>query len=115
MLPAILLFFAMFLLPDSAGWLARKDRWEECQQVLTMVHVRGEPNHPFVAIELQGIRDMCEMERQFKNVTYLDLFKPQTVNRTFIGLFTQIWSQLNGMNVMSKCPSPPQAHPSYPR
>lgn len=89
------------LLPESPRWLARKDRWEECHRVLALVHAKGDLHHPFVALEMQDIRDMCELERQYKNVTYLDLFKPQMLNRTLIGLFTQIWSQLTGMNVMS--------------
>ncbi|KAL4891826.1 general substrate transporter [Aspergillus ambiguus] len=100
MIPAVFLFLAMMLLPESPRWLARKDRWEDCHQVLALVHAKGDLNHPFVAIELQDIRDMCEFEREHQNVTYLDLFKPRMLNRTLIGLFMQIWSQLTGMNVM---------------
>jgi hypothetical protein len=50
--------------------------------------------------ELQEIRDMCEFERRNADVSYLELFKPHMINRTHIGMFTQIWSQLTGMNVM---------------
>ncbi|KAL3953369.1 hypothetical protein ACCO45_013312 [Purpureocillium lilacinum] len=100
MIPAVFLFFMMMLLPESPRWLARKDRWEDCRDVLTLVHGKGDPNHPFVAFELQDIKDMCEFERRHSDVTYLDLFKKSMLNRTFIGLFTQIWSQLTGMNVM---------------
>ena len=32
--------------------------------------------------------------------SYMELFKPDMINRTHIGVFTQIWSQLTGMNVM---------------
>ena len=90
------------LLPESPRWLARKDRWEEAHEVLALVHGKGDRSHPFVAIELQDIREMCELEREFGNVTYLDLFTPRMIHRTLIGLFTQIWSQLTGMNVMSE-------------
>lgn len=102
MIPAVFLFFMMMILPESPRWLARKDRWEECRDVLALVHGKGDANHPFVASELQDIKDMCEFERRHSNVTYLDLFKPEMLNRTLIGLFTQIWSQLTGMNVMSR-------------
>lgn len=101
MLPAIFLFFAMMFLPESPRWLARKDRWEECHDVLALVHGKGDRNSPFVSYELQDIKEMCEFERRHKDVTYLDLFKPNMINRTMIALFTQIWSQLTGMNVMS--------------
>jgi sugar porter (SP) family MFS transporter len=100
MLPAIFLFFMMMLLPESPRWLARHDRWEECHAVLTLVHGKGDRDHPFVTAELAEIKDMCEFERRHANVTYFDLFKPNMINRTFIALFTQIWSQLTGMNVM---------------
>ena len=100
MIPAVLLFFGMMILPESPRWLARKDRWEECQAVLTLVHGKGDPNSPFVVAEMQEIGDMCEFERQNADVTYFELFKPNMINRTFIGLFCQIWSQLTGMNVM---------------
>lgn len=102
MIPAVFLFLGMMILPESPRWLARKDRWEECQTILAKVHCKGDMSHPFVALEMQDIREMCDFERQFKNVTYFDLFKPRMLNRTIIGLFMQIWSQLTGMNVMSK-------------
>lgn len=107
MVPGVFLFFMMMLLPESPRWLARKDRWDECHGVLTLVHGHGDPDHPFVALELQDIKDMCAFEASIADVTYLDLFKPNMINRTVIGIFTQIWSQLTGMNVMSKSSSPP--------
>lgn len=100
MVPAMLLFGAMFFLPESPRWLARKDRWEEAHAVLTLVHSKGDPDSPFVRRELQEIREMVEFEKRNSDVTYLELFKPNMINRTHIGLFTQIWSQLTGMNVM---------------
>ncbi|KAF4978633.1 hypothetical protein FZEAL_5036 [Fusarium zealandicum] len=100
MIPAVFLFGMMTLLPESPRWLARKDRWEECHAVLTLVHGHGDPNHPFVALELQDIKDMRAFEASIADVSYLDLFKPRMINRTIIALFMQIWSQLTGMNVM---------------
>lgn len=101
MIPAVLLFVGMIFLPESPRWLARHDRWEDCHNVLTLVHGKGNAESPIVMTEMQEIRDMCEFERQNKDVNYLELFKPSMINRTLIGLFTQIWSQLTGMNVMS--------------
>lgn len=105
MVPAIGLFFGMIFLPESPRWLARQDRWEDAHAVLTLVHGKGDPNSAFVAREFQEIKAMCEFERNNADVTYLELLKPNMINRTHIGVFTQIWSQLTGMNVMSKCPS----------
>lgn len=104
MVPAIGLFFGMIFLPESPRWLARQDRWEDAHAVLTLVHGKGDPNSAFVAREFQEIKAMREFEKNNADVTYLELFKPNMINRTHIGVFTQIWSQLTGMNVMSKCP-----------
>ena len=100
MIPAILLFIGMCFLPESPRWLARKDRWEECHAVLTLVHGKGDPNSPFVIQEFQDIKNMCEFERKNADASFLELFKPNMIYRTHIGVFTQIWSQLTGMNVM---------------
>ena len=100
MIPAIILFFGMIILPESPRWLASKDRWEECEQVLILTHGKGDPNSPWVAREFQEIKEWIEIERASAHVRYIDLFSPKYINRTHIGLFTQIWSQLTGMNVM---------------
>jgi hypothetical protein len=73
--------------------------------VLALVHSKGDMNAPFVLRELQEIKDMCEFERRNADVTYLELFKPKMLNRTHIGVFTQIWSQLTGMILISKISS----------
>jgi len=100
MIPAIVLFFGMMVLPESPRWLASKDRWEACEQVLILTHGRGDVHSPWVARELQEIREWLDVERQSKQVSYMQLFSPRYINRTHIGIFTQIWSQLTGMNVM---------------
>ncbi|KAJ9663260.1 high affinity glucose transporter [Coniosporium apollinis] len=98
--PAIMLFVGMLFLPESPRWLARKDRWDDCERVLILVHGHGDPHSPFVAKELSEIKEAREFERQNADVTYWELLKPRMINRTHIGVFTQIWSQLTGMNVM---------------
>jgi MFS family permease len=96
MIPAIFLGLALIFLPESPRWLAKKDRWEETHAVLTLVHGHGDPNSPFVVRELSEIREVVEFERANSDVTYFELFKPKMINRTMIGLFMQIWSQLTG-------------------
>jgi hypothetical protein len=69
-------------------------------KVLVLVHGKGDPDSPFVKAEYDEIKAVAELERQNKDVTFLELLKPNMINRTHIGVFTQIWSQLTGMNVM---------------
>ncbi|KAK4904721.1 high affinity glucose transporter [Elasticomyces elasticus] len=97
MIPAIILLFGMLFLPESPRWLASKDRWEECERVLVLVHGHGDPDSPWVAREFREIKEWLEIERQSKQISYLTLFTPRYINRTHIGLFTQIWSQLTGL------------------
>ncbi|KAF1844463.1 high affinity glucose transporter [Cucurbitaria berberidis CBS 394.84] len=100
MIPAVILAIGILFLPESPRWLARHDRWEECQAVLTLVHGHGDPHSPFVKLELEEIKQMIEFERQNADVSVAELFRPRMLNRLHIGIFTQIWSQLTGMNVM---------------
>ncbi|OTB04022.1 hypothetical protein M426DRAFT_321113 [Hypoxylon sp. CI-4A] len=100
MVPALLLLLGLLVLPESPRWLAKKDRWEEAKEVLVLVHGKGDPDSQLVSRELSEIREVVEFERQNADVSYLELFRPKMINRTHIGLFTQIWSQLTGMNVM---------------
>jgi hypothetical protein len=106
MIPAVILGIGLVFLPESPRWLARHDRWEETQAVLTLVHGKGDPNSPFVKLEMDEIRQMIEFERQNADVSFLELFKPKMLNRLHIGVFTQVWSQLTGMNVMMCMYSP---------
>ncbi len=106
MIPAIMLLIGLFFLPESPRWLGRKDRWEEALNVLTLVHGRGNPNAALVQHELKDIKQACEFEKQNADVSFMELFKPNMINRTHIGVFTQIWSQLSGMNVCDSRVSP---------
>lgn len=95
-IPAVFLAIGLAFSPESPRWLAQKNRWQDCHAVLASVHAKGDLDSAFVLTELQEIREMVEFERQNTDVTYLELFKPKMLNRTHIGVFTQIWSQLTG-------------------
>lgn len=111
MIPAIGLFLGLVVLPESPRWLAKKDRWDETKEVLGLVHAKGDSNSPFVMRELAEIQETVEFERQNADVSWMELFRPKMLNRTFIGIFCQIWSQLTGMNVMvSRVPNILRSH-----
>jgi len=100
MTPAIILVLGLLVLPESPRWLAKKGRFEESLNVLALVHAQGDSHDKFVTREMQEISDEIESDRRNADVTWKELFKPQMLNRLHIGVFTQIWSQLTGMNVM---------------
>ncbi|KAK4184152.1 general substrate transporter [Podospora australis] len=99
-IPAVLLFVGLCVLPESPRWLAKKDRWDEATSFLALIHGKGDTNSPWVHRELEEIREVVEFERANADVSYYELFTSRMINRTTIGVFTQIWSQLTGMNVM---------------
>jgi len=82
MIPAIILFFGMMFLPESPRWLATKDRWEECKAVLVLTHGKGDPDSPWVAREYREIKQWLDIERQSKQVSYVELFSPRYINRS---------------------------------
>jgi MFS family permease len=54
-IPAFVLWGALYLFPESPRWLASKDRWEECLNVLALLHGNGDTQHPVVQAEyLEG-------------------------------------------------------------
>lgn len=114
MLPAIGLLVGLMFMPESPRWLARKGRWDEAKAVLTLVHGKGDPNSPVAANELDDIKKAVEIEAAAANVTYFDLLRPNMINRTHIGLFMQIWSQLTGRFLRRECCSDIHAN-SFPR
>ncbi|TGJ77104.1 hypothetical protein E0Z10_g10777 [Xylaria hypoxylon] len=99
-IPAALLYLGLCVLPESPRWFAKKNRWEEMREVLVLVHGKGDPNSPLVRKELAEIREVARLDQHDSDASWFELIRLGMVNRTHIGLFTQIWSQLTGMNVM---------------
>jgi hypothetical protein len=90
MVPAVILFLGLLILPESPRWLAKHDRWDEALGVLALVHAHGDKNNVFVRRELQEIKDEVEFYRKNSDVTWTELFKPTMLNRVHIGAFTQV-------------------------
>ncbi|ODH13346.1 hypothetical protein ACO22_07354 [Paracoccidioides brasiliensis] len=99
MIPGIFLFLALFFMPESPRWLAKKGRWDQTRRIITAIHGKGDTTNPFVRAELEEIEYFVNLEKT-NDTTYFDLFKRDMIFRTHVGVFTQIWSQLTGMNVM---------------
>lgn len=102
-IPAVLLFGALFWMPESPRWLARNDRWDECHGILSRIHSGKDQDESFVRMEMQQLRATCDHERTHPEVSLLDLVRPPMLWRMHIGMFVQIWSQLTGINVIMYC------------
>ena len=66
------------------------------------MHGEENPNHPTVLAEYQEIEDAIRFEREEAISSYAELVKPRMVKRVVLGMSIQMWSQLCGVNVMSK-------------
>ncbi|KAN0061336.1 high affinity glucose transporter [Thecaphora frezii] len=97
MIPAFVLMAFLPIMPESPRWLALKNRYDESLQVLGAIHGNGDIHAPKVQAEFRKIQQALEEENQ--GTSYLDLFRNGNAWRTHIAMFTQIWSQLTGMNV----------------
>lgn len=86
--------------------MADKDRWDEALRVLADVHGGGDLNHPKVLAEYQEIEEVIRFEREEAISSYAELTKPRIIKRVVLGMSIQMWSQLCGMNVMSKLENP---------
>lgn len=100
MVPGFILLCGTLILPESPRWLASKDKWEEAIETIANVQGGGDVNHPQVLIEVEEIKEVVRIERESADVKILDLFKKDSLNRTMVGIWGQIWQQLCGMNVL---------------
>ncbi|ANB11599.1 Snf3p [Sugiyamaella lignohabitans] len=99
MVPGFVLIFLMPMLPESPRYLASKDRWDECHEILAQVHAKGNKDDTVVLAEMMDIRTIVELERDASS-TYLALFSKKNWRRSMVGIMSQVWQQLAGGNVM---------------
>lgn len=100
MVPGFLLLLGTLVLPESPRWLGAKDRWDEAINIVANVQAKGDIHDPVVLTEIDEMREVVMIDRESRNVTIFDLFKKDSINRTFVGIWAQIWQQMCGMNVM---------------
>ncbi|KAL7932840.1 general substrate transporter [Trichoderma chlorosporum] len=98
--PGAILFSSLFFFPESPRWLASKDRWEECHDVLASLHAKGDRENIEVLAELEEVREAARIATESKEIGYLGLFAPKMWKRTVVGVSVQVWQQLLGGNVM---------------
>ncbi|KAI9167907.1 putative quinate permease [Paramyrothecium foliicola] len=101
--PGILLAFGMLICPESPRWLARKDRFEEAEAVLTRIR-RLPADHAYVRQEINEIRLQVEerstlqmsRKQQFKK-----LFQKGVRNRMAIGMALMFLQSFTGVNIIT--------------
>lgn len=92
MIPAIVLWFGMLVVPESPRWLASKGRYNEARQVLSSIRPSNE-----VESELDEIRRTVE-ETAIQRASLKDLTVPWIRRLVFIGIGIAIVQQITGVN-----------------
>ena len=90
--PAILLFFSLFLVPESPRWLVARGRNNDALQVL--VKTSGKE---FASAELKEIEDTLKNQEES---TFRDLLAPKIKPLLFIGIILAVFQQITGINTI---------------
>ena len=90
--PAVLLFFSLFLVPESPRWLIAQGRSMEALKVL--IKTSGKENATKELFEITGTLDVLEESR------FIELLEPQIKPLLFIGIILAIFQQITGINTI---------------
>jgi sugar porter (SP) family MFS transporter len=92
-LPAILYFFALFIVPKSPRWLAMKGKYDEA--LLIMKKAADEEEAIRV---IQSVKDSMESDSEEEKLPIRELFKPALRLVLTIGVVIGVLQQITGIN-----------------
>ncbi|KAJ2781486.1 hypothetical protein GGI15_003202 [Coemansia interrupta] len=98
--PALILFVAMFFMPYSPRWLVDNDRVDEAHKVLARLRANGDFDNLEVVEELEEIKEAVRIERETAVRSYLELFRFPIRRRVILGVVVQGLQQLTGINAI---------------
>jgi len=92
-LPAILYFFALFIVPQSPRWLAMKGKYEEALKIMR----RAAGEEEAVKI-IESVKNSMKSDTHEEKLPLRELFKPALRLVLTIGLVIGILQQITGIN-----------------
>lgn len=90
--PAILLFFSLFLVPESPRWLVARGKVDEALQVL--IKTSGKE---FAAAELKAIEKTLNVQEESR---FKELLEPKVKPLLYIGIMLAVFQQITGINTI---------------
>lgn len=94
-LPAVFLWFGMYLLPETPRWLAANGKAAKALEVLKQIRDESQAD-----IELREIQQNIEAEKHLDSATFKELSTPWIRRLVLIGIGIGITQQSAGINVM---------------
>jgi MFS transporter, SP family, arabinose:H+ symporter len=90
--PAVLLFFSLFLVPESPRWLVARNRNEEALKVL--IKTSGKE---LAKAELEEIQQTLKNQEES---TFSELLAPKVKPLLYIGIILAVFQQITGINTI---------------
>jgi SP family arabinose:H+ symporter-like MFS transporter len=90
--PSLLLFFSLFLVPESPRWLVARKQNDTALKVLLKTS-----GQKFAYAELKEIEQTLKIQQES---TYRDLLAPKIKPLVFIGIILAIFQQITGINTI---------------
>ena len=92
-IPAIVYFFALFLVPESPRWLVMRGKAQEALQILTRVSGKAQAEE-----DLGAVQESLDAEAHLEKGSIKDLFLPAMRLVLTIGIVIAILQQITGIN-----------------
>lgn len=90
--PAVLLFFSLFLVPESPRWLVARGKADEALHVL--IKTSGKE---FAAAELKAIEKTLNVQEESR---FSELLEPRVKPLLYIGIMLAVFQQITGINTI---------------
>ncbi|XP_052191717.1 sugar transporter ERD6-like 5 isoform X2 [Diospyros lotus] len=93
-IPCLIQLLGIFFIPESPRWLAKNDRWLDCERALQ--RLRGKNAN--ISEEATEIRDYTETLRELAKARLLDLFQLKYAHSLIVGVGLMVLQQFGGVN-----------------
>ncbi|KAI8547850.1 hypothetical protein RHMOL_Rhmol07G0227600 [Rhododendron molle] len=93
-IPCVLQLLGLFFIPESPRWLAKNDRWLDCEAALQ--RLRGQS--AYISVEATEIRDYTETLQKLAAAKVLDLFQRRYAHSLVVGVGLMVLQQFGGVN-----------------
>jgi len=95
LIPALLYFGALFLIPRSPRWLCLKNKFDEAKAVLNIVHGKER-----ALVEINSIEENIKADKTKSKIEIKDLLKPALRFILIVGLVVGVIQQITGINAV---------------